>query len=139
MLAQATTQRDGTVRLRFPFNRDLVTEIKATLMSHQRTYDPATKEWTVSPGGADVAIGILRRYYGADLVVEHAVPSPPITRDSDWSYASLHLLPSAPPQLVRAAYKTLATLVHPDKTGDGGERMRALNATYDSLRQAGAA
>ncbi len=50
------------------------------------------------------------------------------------AYRELHLLPSAPPELVTAAYRTLAQLHHPDHGGDTGA-MVALNAAVDVIRE----
>jgi DnaJ-class molecular chaperone len=48
-------------------------------------------------------------------------------------YKTLHLLPSAPPELVRAAFKCLAAIFHPDKPGGDEERMKAINRAYEKL------
>jgi hypothetical protein len=48
------------------------------------------------------------------------------------AFAALHLLPSAPAALVRAAYKCLAAIHHPDKGGDEGV-MKHVNAAYKQL------
>jgi len=57
-------------------------------------------------------------------------PSKPKTSDP---YTALWLLPGAPPEVVKAAYKALATLHHPDKPGGDDERMRAINSAYQQL------
>ncbi len=49
------------------------------------------------------------------------------------AHATLHLLPSAPPELIRAAFKCLAQLVHPDKPGGDTEAMQRINAAYRKL------
>jgi len=56
-------------------------------------------------------------------------PAAPLTE----AYATLHLLPSAPPELVTAAYRTLAQLHHPDRGGDTGA-MSAINQAVEILR-----
>jgi hypothetical protein len=50
------------------------------------------------------------------------------------AYAQLHLLPSAPAELVQAAHRTLIKLHHPDHGGDHG-RAVALNAAIALIRQ----
>jgi len=50
------------------------------------------------------------------------------------AYAALHLLPTAPPALVKAAYRTLATLHHPDRGGDTAT-MQRVNAAYAQLEK----
>jgi curved DNA-binding protein CbpA len=44
----------------------------------------------------------------------------------------LHLLPDAPPELIKAAYKTLAMKFHPDHGGDT-RRMQELNEALQLL------
>lgn len=51
------------------------------------------------------------------------------------AYARLHLLPTAPPELVDAAYRTLARLHHPDHGGDTAT-MTAINEAAALLREA---
>lgn len=49
--------------------------------------------------------------------------------------AVLYLLPDAPPEVMTAAYRALSLRLHPDR-GGSTERMSALNAAYDMLRNA---
>ncbi len=56
-------------------------------------------------------------------------PAAPLTE----AYATLHLLPSAPPELVTAAYRALAQLHHPDRGGDTGA-MIVINRAVEILR-----
>jgi len=58
-----------------------------------------------------------------------AAPAAPLTE----AYATLHLLPSAPPELVTAAYRALAQLHHPDRGGDTGA-MIVINRAVEILR-----
>jgi hypothetical protein len=48
------------------------------------------------------------------------------------AYRILHLLPTAPPEVVRAAYKALALLLHPDTGGDE-EAFKHLQKAYEVL------
>jgi hypothetical protein len=52
--------------------------------------------------------------------------------------ATLFVTSGAPPEVVKAAYRALALLYHPDKGGDPS-KMRELNEAYDQLRKAGKA
>lgn len=49
-------------------------------------------------------------------------------------HAALHLLPSAPIQVVKAAYRALALIHHPDK-GGSNDRMRELNAALEAIER----
>lgn len=55
-------------------------------------------------------------------------------------YDALHLTPDAPPELIRAAYRALSQVYHPDKRpGDpgAGATMAAINAAYAVLGSTG--
>jgi hypothetical protein len=49
-------------------------------------------------------------------------------------YATLHLLPGAPAEVVNAAHKALVKLHHPDRGGDTAT-MQAINAAADQVRK----
>jgi len=48
-------------------------------------------------------------------------------------YAKLHLLPSAPHEVVKAAYKALALIYHPDREGGSAEDFRDLKDAYEKI------
>ena len=48
------------------------------------------------------------------------------------AYATLHILPTAPPELVKAAYRCLAMMHHPDRGGET-ETMQRINQAYAQL------
>jgi hypothetical protein len=125
-----------TVELRFPYNAELVDAIKNRIPVVYRTYDPASKVWTISsefPAWATLAVDLLGNFFSYAHVeggAERAEASPA----SDVSvYAVLHLQPTAAPELVDAAYRVLALSAHPDRGGNHSQ-MVALNDAYGHLR-----
>lgn len=52
------------------------------------------------------------------------------------AYAALYLLPSAPHEIVRAAYRALAHVHHPDSGGDHS-RMVEINRAYETIKGGG--
>jgi hypothetical protein len=50
------------------------------------------------------------------------------------AFATLHLLPSAPPELVQAAHRTLVKIHHPDVAGGDGHRMVQINLALERIR-----
>ena len=48
------------------------------------------------------------------------------------AWGALYLMPGAPPEVVKAAYRALAQLYHPDKGGDTA-RMQEINAAMEEL------
>jgi hypothetical protein len=114
--------------------------LKRTVSPHLREYEPDTKQWFV----ADAARTQLDRWLG-HLFVTYGVEAEWITADDAGErahkphapakadpFATLHLLPSAPPALIRAAYRELAKLSHPD-AGGSHEAMLKLNKAYREL------
>ena len=59
-----------------------------------------------------------------------AVAGPPLDPD----FVVLHLLPSAPEEVAKAAYRALSLSMHPDRPGGDAEAMKRLNAAYDAIR-----
>jgi len=134
MIPKVTHRPDGWVEVRFPYRRDVVDDIKHLIPSEGRTWDPKDKCWTVSGPWISTVISLLREAYG-DVRIEPLASAPPPApiRQTDHDYAALHLLPSAPPELIEAAFRCLCRLHHPDRGGDT-ERMVALNAAMATLR-----
>ncbi len=138
-LPHATYQPNNTLRLQFPYHRGLVEALKIHIPPHGREYDPATKAWTVALSWAGVAIQILRGVYPDAEVIGELCASPAPIRSIDPAYATLHLLPSAPPCVVEAAYKALARNLHPDRLpvaeqAKAHEAMVQVNLAYEALR-----
>ena len=75
-------------------------------------------------GGSEKA-GDVAPTSGTD-VESAAVPDPVRA-----AFATLHLLPSAPVPVIRAAYRALVRSAHPDVQGGDGQRMRKLNLAYE--------
>ncbi len=136
-LAQIEHLPDGGVALRFSYHAGFILLLKGEIPHSARTYDPLSKVWTIYPPYAELAVALMRETFAA--VVEYgedrAATSPPgpIRRD-DPDLAVLHLLPSAPPPLVEAAFRCLSKELHPDRGGDH-ETMVELNEAITRLRQ----
>jgi len=124
----------GGIILTFPYDARLIDLLKSEIPIYARSYDPDEKAWTIKSAYAARAVDLLLRCF-PDAQIERpgtwpgSTPQPSATRP----FAVLHLLPSAPPELIDAAYRTLARLHHPDVSGDP-EAMRALNDARDALK-----
>ena len=133
-IPRATYNGAGDVTLRFPYNARLVNLLKAEIPANARSYEPADKTWTVTAAYANRAVDLLRRRV-PDAPIERlgtrpgTAPQHHIARP----FAVLHLVPTAPPELVDPAYRTLARRCHPN-TGGTDEAMRALNKARDALK-----
>jgi hypothetical protein len=124
----------GEAILTFPFNRGLVEALKREVPAYARSYEPATKAWTVNQPYIATAGALVEATFADVEVIDHSPsfsrPAPPTPRTE---YHVLHLQPTAPPELVEAAYRTLTKLYHPDRGGDT-ETMAAINAAVSVIR-----
>ncbi len=67
---------DGSVRLTFPYAAELVDALKATVPGYARTYDPATRAWTITPAYAHVAGQLMHDVFPDVEIVGAANPPP---------------------------------------------------------------
>lgn len=56
-----------------------------------------------------------------------------VVHDITTAYSVLYVTSEAPPEVIRAAYRALVKLHHPDKGGEE-ERFKKIQAAYESLR-----
>jgi hypothetical protein len=124
-----------------------VSTLKSFIPATLRGYTPATRQWFIDEDAthqmrrwlsyAETMIGARIEWIGGatyeDYEAECPPPYTPPPRPKPVDpYKTLHLLPSAPPEVVKAAYKALAMKLHPDHGGDT-EAMQRINAAYRRL------
>ncbi len=120
----------------------VIEALKDYVPACNRVYVPERKTWRVDAYAHDCLQGWLayaRATFNARIEWIGETYEDP---ESEWTpkpkpkasdpYVTLHLLPSAPPEVVKAAYRALAVLNHPDKGGDT-EAMQRLNDAYRRL------
>jgi DnaJ-domain-containing protein 1 len=111
--------------------------LKQEIPRRFRKFDPARRRWFIDKDcQAELKRWARRMRFevGADVIYEEKAGharSPAGHRLSD-AYATLHLLPNAPPELVKAAYRCLAMIHHPDRGGET-EAMQRINSAYARL------
>ncbi len=124
----------GEAILTFPFNRGLVEALKREIPAYARSYEPATKAWTVNQPYIATAGALVEATFADVEVIDHSPnfsrPAPPTPRTE---YHVLHLQPTAPPALVEAAFKCLSKLHHPD-AGGSVETMQQINEAISAIR-----
>jgi hypothetical protein len=134
--ARMTRIWDGSHRVTFPFDRDVVEGIKNIVPVHSRTYDPDEKAWYIAPAYFVPVRNLLTATFmqvEMDADREPFTP-PPSDRAPRTEYTILHLLPSAPPELVESAYKCLSRMHHPD-AGGTTTTMQELNSAVATIRR----
>ncbi len=127
---------DGSYRVTFPFDRDVVEGIKNIVPAHSRQYDPDEKAWYIAPAYFVPVRNLLTATF---MQVEMDADREPFTPPSDdraprTDFHVLHLRESAPPELVEAAFRCLARIHHPDRGGDTAT-MQAINSAYAALKE----
>lgn len=127
-------EHDRRVWLRFErYDADLVDELKRRLPLRRRGWDPDRKLWWVTADQVD-GLAMLFVVSGVDLV--HVSPSDlglvdaPAGVNLVDAYRTLHLQPTAPAELVTAAYRILAKAHHPDRGGTTVD-MQRINQAYE--------
>jgi hypothetical protein len=141
-LPRIRSKWDSSLELTFPYDPALVDALKANIPGRARSYDPATKVWTVTAAWAAIATRLMVETFGdVEIVDDRQEPyrRPDPIRTSDHRFAALHLMPSAPPELIEAAYRCLSKLHHPDRVSHGERdqahrQMVAINTAYSELR-----
>ncbi len=116
-----------------------------------RSYDPQTKKWHVDEMAAsDVhdwldycrsALDASVEWFGARRNEQKRAEQPPPKKiqlvPHVESYRVFYLVPGCPPELVKAAYRCLAQLHHPDHGGDTAQpqRIRTYPGTFLMMKK----
>jgi hypothetical protein len=123
-----------------------ISELKSVVPADYRRYEPDKKIWLISASlFVEDWLDVLRmrldvevERVGARQTYHHRrqeqkwQPPPPPTQSIALPFATLHLLPDAPPEVVKASYKALAKIYHPDVRGDSA-KMVEINRAYETI------
>jgi hypothetical protein len=116
---RATRTAFGEAVLTWPYCPAMLDDLKVAIPYRYRDWDPARKVWTIEPAYADRAIEMLLAHFpDAEIPLRGRTRTTPKAPPPGNPFAVLHLLPSAPPEVVDAAFRALAKKFHPDKGGD---------------------
>jgi len=121
---------DRQVAISFPFDRVLVDRLKLEIPAYARKYVPETKEWIVEATYAPRAVGILLEHF-PDARIENAPSSASVSSQVP-ECTTLFVTADAPLEVVKAAYRALSKLYHPDRGGDTAA-MQRINEAYSHL------
>jgi hypothetical protein len=134
--------------------REALESFKWWIPAYHRNYNSAWRTWYVKWDATTQLfewIKQVREAFGAKIEgmkgpwTEYRKPNwqssydaPPPRRErhveSEYeAYQVLHLLPSAPAPLIKAAYRELAKIKHPDHGGND-EEMKRINSAFDVLK-----
>jgi len=120
---------DGGYWLETPaYNADYIADLKGELPNGARRWNGELGLWWVHPEFFPMARQIVERHY--------VLTDCPALPDGAGAWATLWLRPGAPVEVIRAVYRALARLHHPDVGGDSAT-MQRINAAYERLTGAG--
>lgn len=116
-----------------PYSRGFVAFLRG-LPTKDRTFRPEDRRWSIDYRHLRAVVDAGIRFVGQvdDHDLESTVRRAPAATPGAKAYAVLHLLPSAPPPVVKAAYRALARLHHPD-TGGSAKLMADLTHAYAEI------
>lgn len=142
------------VYLYTPFDDTFRNWLKMTVPSGQRAWEAEEKRWWVSEEYADDAVKMAQACFPqldtSDYFLKSqshkqtgfggSAQSQPPKQEPAGPQAVLFCLPSAPAEVLTAAYKALAKVYHPDAgTRPDALRMTAINGAIERLRKEGKA
>ena len=135
---------DGA-EVRAPYNEDFKEFLKQHIPWQFREWRPVEKAWWVSREYVSDLLDMCHHFFahveevnGSTDYTGHAhrkkepPPKRPSTKQYKGPHATLYLLPEAPKEVVKAAYRVLAKTLHPDLGGSNGE-MQELNRAYKEI------
>lgn len=111
--------------VRFSYDPGVVAELKASVPSFARSWDPERKVWTVHQPYVDQVVTMLRRLAAPVTVTEarqqpnQDAPPPPRTDARGRELNPWAALRSALPEQYRSpVFLAIVKVLHPDKTGN---------------------
>jgi hypothetical protein len=119
--------------LAFDYSPTMVAAIKDNIPSRQRKWVPTLRQWWFRQEAHTAMLTLAERHCGSvQHVQENGTLAPAIPAETIAAYRTLHLLPSAPDELVKHAYRVMCKIHHPDKGGTTRE-MQRVNEAYGRL------
>lgn len=118
--------------IRTPYNEAFLEEFKEKIPLPFRVWAAEDKYWKVfGKAYQRLTLVICEAYFS--VMTEEEQTNDDAHYSNSHHYSTLHLLPSAPKELIRAAWICLAKLYHPDYGGDQ-EAMKLINRAYEELK-----
>lgn len=122
---------DTSIWAKTPYNKDFVSALKDKIPKDYRRWDPDEKVWVISYSYENRLIALCSTYF--DNIAQYGEKRYTIT--SPLPYQTLHLLPTAPKEVVLAVYRALSKLYHPDVSKDinATTKMVKINNAFDEI------
>ena len=139
--------RENDIWVKAPYNKEFIDWIKGDIMTGCRHWDEDNKVWVVSYSYEDdLIVECFKLFHKVDRIgTRSAKKVGPQTwkrpkqtpMDGRTAYDMLYIQPSAPPELINAAYRIMSKLYHPDVYSglDANEQMTKINLAYEKIRK----
>src|SRR6478609_296376 len=125
-----------------PYNAEFIDALKAIVPAELRLWENDEKRWYVFESYAEKAIAIVKTYW--PNLLDNRQARQQERQQRQWKasinvapandYAALYVTSDAPAEVIRAAYKALALLHHPDNGGNL-TTMQKINGAFTSLKK----
>ncbi len=116
-----------------------LTAFKLIVSEDLRRWNRQSRAWLVNRSAPlEQWLDYVQSEFGAEVIEEiggaggQSEAANNLANNQGDAYTALHLLPSAPIEVIKAAYRALAILCHPDRGGDE-EAMKRVNIAYESI------
>jgi DnaJ-domain-containing protein 1 len=139
--------QENEIWVRASYNQEFVDWIKGEVMINCRHWNKENDAWVISYSYEDDLIVECFKLFSAVYKVGKRSVKKTGPRawkrpkqsplDSRTAYDVFHLQPSAPPELINAAYRVMAKLYHPDVYNgpDATDQMKKINDAYEKIRK----
>lgn len=127
-------------RLTSPYNKELVDSLKAFIPISDRSYDPASKIWTITERMLTPTTGVLQKLKLPFVLItrqqaeQASSSSPTTTRGLPIADAIQKFLEIMPYESMRKAYLHASMQLHPDKGGNM-DRFTEFNSLWQRLEK----
>ena len=125
------SEHDDWLRVFFAYDPDLIEDLKDSVSSYARRWDPTSRCWLILPSQRRLLLKLLERH-GHEVKETPSSTAQHTPSSSPRSDPFESLLEAIPPDLRSKVYRQLSIVLHPDNGGDT-ELMKRLNVTWDKM------
>jgi hypothetical protein len=133
----------------FPRSAKFVAFLQSITPTSVRRFNQNTKEWEIYFSKMPLVVSVAKKMFGqvdyralpgwvqlnvAAGATSDTVPFLEDSVDLAEAYSVLYVTPEAPWEVVKASYRALVSLHHPDH-GGSAEKMVELNSAFESIKQ----
>lgn len=124
---------DTSIWAKTPYRAGFVTALKEKIPKEYRRWEPDEKVWVISYAYEAQIVALCSTYF--DDIAYYGKKKYATAIQSSPAYQTLHLLPSAPKEVIIATYRALSRLYHPDvnKAPNATEKMKRINVAFEEI------